>query len=375
MVDDQDLNFIDKLVSSEFGTNDIDSNRLSAQKDIEQPSVYRWLRFLVRHSQTDFDDHIALAQNTCAANIFAAVFVRNEHILNLQFLLCAGVRSAPLWLRDHFARDFHYGGLRSGAGVSGVVWFAIYRALAVKDAALHSSTNTPRVIAILVVKSTCLIVFIIIPIGWTAVVLFWALLFVSTASTAQAQGRPYAVCLYKSAVFWFLLLITLLIVYPWTRLRKRHVRPEILSSHAIRLHFDYAPIALCQGIRISTRPLLEWHSFATIPETSVDKDFSLSFQSSRRHWFGHLTVPVTIESIRNPLSHTVVTRDPIITYGQAIVDEVYRVDPDAVVINARRGVRPDMVLETYELVKQSNAEDVFVVANPSATREVVYGIR
>ncbi|KAK9492801.1 hypothetical protein V1508DRAFT_439479 [Lipomyces doorenjongii] len=69
------------------------------------------------------------------------------------------------------------------------------------------------------------------------------------------------------------------------------------------------------------------------------------------------------------------TRDPITTYGQVIIDEVYRVDPDAVVINARRGVRPDMVLETYKLVKQINAEAVFVIANPSATREVVYGMR
>ncbi|KAK9430258.1 hypothetical protein V1505DRAFT_371656 [Lipomyces doorenjongii] len=34
-----------------------------------------------------------------------------------------------------------------------------------------------------------------------------------------------------------------------------------------------------------------------------------------------------------------------------------------------------MVLETYELVKQRNAEDVFIVGNPSATREVVYGMR
>ncbi|KAK9242615.1 hypothetical protein V1506DRAFT_524394 [Lipomyces tetrasporus] len=485
---DHECNFIDKTLCSEFETDDIEldlrdgrkqinaysvdnnSHRVSGQEDVEQQSgddilprkrgssVYRWLRFtalsyyrklftlvfsanliaavifLVRYSQTDFDDHIALAQNICAANIFAAALVRNEHVVNLLFLSCAWVpRSAPLWLRDHFARVFHYGGLHSGAGVSGVVWFAIYWALAVKDATLHSRTNTPRLIAILVINSTCLVVFIIIPVvayprfrvrhhnyfecfhrflGWTAIVLFWVLLFVSTGSTAQAQGRPYAVCLYKSAVFWLLLLITLLIVYPWTRLRKRHVRPEVLSSHAIRLHFDYAAVALCQGIRISTRPLLEWHSFATIPESSADKGFSLIVskagdwtsrqieQKPVRIWvrgapiygilriatiFNRIVVVATGSGIGPCLSLLSPyeipcrilwsTRDPITTYGQAIVDEVYRVDPDAVVIDARRGVRPDMVLETYKLVKQSNAEAVFVIANPSATREVVYGMR
>ncbi|KAK9428649.1 hypothetical protein V1505DRAFT_201231 [Lipomyces doorenjongii] len=125
--------------------------------------------------------------------------------------------------------------------------------------------------------------------GWTAIVLFWASLFVSTGSTAHAQGRPYAVCLYKSAAFWWLLHITLLIVYPW-RLRKGHVRPEILSSHAIRLHFDYALVALCQGIRISTRPLLEWHSFATIPESSADNGFSL-IVSKAGDWTSTKTSP------------------------------------------------------------------------------------
>ncbi|KAK9489264.1 hypothetical protein V1508DRAFT_442852 [Lipomyces doorenjongii] len=367
-------------------------------------SVYRWLRFtalsyyrklftlvfaanliaavifLGRYSQTDFDDHIDLAQNICAVNVFVAALVRKEHVVNLLFLLCACVkRSAPLWLRDYFACVFHY----------------------VKDVAL--SGRTPRTIAILVINSTCLIVFIIIPV--VAIVLGVAGRF----DGLNSSGAGASICsvLYKSAAFWLLLLITLLIVYPWTRLRKRHVRPEVLSSHAIRLHFDYAPVALCQGIRISTSPL-----FATIPESPADKIFSLIVskagdwtsrqieQKPARIWtrgtttygvlriatiFNRIVVVATGSGIGPCLSLLSPyeipcrilwsTRDPIITYGQAIVDEVYGIDPDAVVINARRGVRPDMVLETYKLVKQINAEAVFVVANPSATREVVYGMR
>ncbi|KAK9238770.1 hypothetical protein V1525DRAFT_340787 [Lipomyces kononenkoae] len=476
---------MDNLVRSEFGTDDVelnlrqinadsvdDSSKSSAdgQDALEQQTwdstlpgkqgsrIYRWLRFtafshyrklftlvfianligavifLVRYSRTDFGAHIALAQNICAANIFAAALVRNEHVVNLLFLLCACVpRSAPLWLRDHLARVFHYGGLHSGSGVSGVIWFAIYWALVVKETVRHGRPNTPGNIAILVISSICLAVLIIIPLsaypklriryhnyfeclhrflGWTAVILFWVLLFVSIASTSKALGRPYGVCLYKSAAFWFLVLITLLIVYPWTRLRKRQVFPEVLSSHAIRLRFDYAPVALCQGIRVSTSPLLEWHSFATIPDPRSDKGFSLIVskagdwtslqikQQPVRLWvrgapihgvlriatiFNRIVVVATGSGIGPCLSLLSpyeipcrilwCTRDPILTYGQAIVDEVYRADPDAVVINASKGRRPDMVLETYKLVRQIRAEAVFVIANPSATRKVVYGMR
>ncbi|KAK9312636.1 hypothetical protein V1524DRAFT_243367, partial [Lipomyces starkeyi] len=376
-----------------------------------RPRIYRWLRFtalshyrklftlvftansiaavvfLVRYSQTDFDNHIALAQNICAANIFAAVLFRSEHVVNLLFLLCASVpRSAPLWLRDQLARVFHYGGLHSGSGVSGVIWFAIYWALVVKETVVHSRANTSRDIAVLIISSACLVIFAIIPLsaypkfrvrhhnyfeclhrflGWTAVSLFWVLLFVSISSTAQALGRPYGECLYKSVAFWFLALITLLIVYPWTRLRKRHVCPEVLSSHAIRLHLDYAPLALCQGIRVSTRPLIEWHSFATIPDLPADKGGFSLVVSKAGDWtsrqierkpvricvrgapiygvlriatiFNRIVVVATGSGIGPCLSLLTPykipcrilwsTRDPVITYGQAIVDEVYRADP------------------------------------------------
>ncbi|KAK9367904.1 hypothetical protein V1509DRAFT_104582 [Lipomyces kononenkoae] len=481
---------MEKIVSGELGADDLELNLQNdgkqiiadnvrengnvpgSQENVRQPNydailphkrgsrTYRWLRFtalshyrklftlvftanlvaaiifLVRYSQTDFEYHISLAQNICAANIFAAILVRNEHFVNLLFHLCASVpRSAPLWFRDHLARVFHYGGLHSGSGVSGVIWFTIYWALVVKETVLRSraASNSSSDIAILVISSTCLAIFIIIPagayptfrvrhhnyfeclhrfLGWAAVILFWTLLFVSTGSTSQPQGRPYGVCLYQSATFWFLILITLLIVYPWTRLRKRHVCPEVLSSHAIRLRFDYAPIGLCQGIRISTSPLLEWHSFATIQDPSPDKGFSLIVSKAgdwtsrqiekqpTRIWirgqpiygvlriatiFNRIVVVATGSGIgpclsllspyEMPCRVLWSTRDPIITYGQDIVDEVYRIDPDAVVINAGKGSRPDMVLETYRLVKQIEAEAVFVIANPSATRKVVYGMR
>lgn len=88
------------------------------------------------------------------------------------------------------------------------------------------------------------------------------------------------------------------IILPWIRLRKVPVRAEVLSSHAVRLYFDYgkygfllhlqlgtdknveflllSPVTPVPGsfTRISDNPLMEWHGFATVPEPGK-KGYSL----------------------------------------------------------------------------------------------------
>ena len=36
--------------------------------------------------------------------------------------------------------------------------------------------------------------------------------------------------------------------------------------------------------------------------------------------------------------------------------------------------RPDMVMETWRLVREARAEGVVVISNPAVTRKVVYGL-
>ena len=56
------------------------------------------------------------------------------------------------------------------------------------------------------------------------------------------------------------------------------------------------------------------------------------------------------------------------------MQQVANADPGAMIINTRASGRPDMVALTYHLFRESNAEAVFAISNPSLTRKVVYGM-
>lgn len=68
------------------------------------------------------------------------------------------------------------------------------------------------------------------------------------------------------------------------------------------------------------------------------------------------------------------TPAPEVTFGTDVLNAVKKSDPNAVIWNTRVQGRPDMVLETYRLVRESNAEAVFIISNPKITRKVVYGM-
>ncbi|EAQ93747.1 hypothetical protein CHGG_01982 [Chaetomium globosum CBS 148.51] len=51
----------------------------------------------------------------------------------------------------------------------------------------------------------------------------------------------------------------------WFWLRRVAVDAEVLSDHAVRLHFGYTVPVNGTFTRLSFRPLIEWHSFATVP--------------------------------------------------------------------------------------------------------------
>ena len=65
------------------------------------------------------------------------------------------------------------------------------------------------------------------------------------------------------------------------------------------------------------------------------------------------------------------TPNPITTFGQKIVDEVLNADPNAVIWNTREHGRPDLIALTSQMVKEFEAEAVYVISNPAVTRNVV----
>ena len=364
-----------------------------------------------------------------AANILGAILIRQEYVVNALYTICCWTPlTVPLRIRRSIAKLYHFGGVHSGCAISAVVWFLLYTVLITRD--YVSGIYVDR--AVIGITYALLLLFLSICIfaiprfrflshnafeavhrfaGWTAVGLFWVeILLVSNAQSKAPGSNSLGMVLVQSPAFWFLLVITVCIILPWARLRKVEAFPEVLSSHAVRIHFRYMKVGPVVGIRITHNPMKEWHAFATIPEAD-GSSFSLIvsdagdwtkkqiLEPSHSYWIRGIPITgvlrmaavfkrvviVTTGSGIGPclsmlVSHPVPARilwstpNPLQTYGENIMEAVVKADPQAMIINTRASGRPDMVALTYHLYLESNAEAVFIVSNPSLTRKVVYGM-
>jgi NAD(P)H-flavin reductase len=164
------------------------------------------------------------------------------------------------------------------------------------------------------------------------------------------------------------------------------------------------------GLKVSDKPLTEWHAFATIPEPD-GKGFSFVVSKAgdwttktineppKKLWtrgfpvhgplygarlFRQIVVVATGSGIGpcmslfvdNKIPRRILwsTRDPEKTYGAGIIDAVKKADPNAVIWNTSEKGYPDVVMETYRLYVESGAEAVYVISNPKVTRKVQFGL-
>lgn len=68
------------------------------------------------------------------------------------------------------------------------------------------------------------------------------------------------------------------------------------------------------------------------------------------------------------------TRSPRKTFGDGLVGDVLKADKDAVIYDTASGSRPDVVKMAYSMYRESKAEAVVIISNPSLTYKVVYGL-
>jgi hypothetical protein len=234
---------------------------------------------------------IAAFATATAVNVTVAIAMRQEYVINALYdICCLTPRSWPLRIRRLIAKLYEFGGVHSGCAISAVVWFILFTAFVTRDYANNLFDSLP----VIVITYFLLFLFLAICLfaipkfrfrshnlfeavhrfaGWLAVALFWVdiLLILNTQSKLPGSDS-LGILVVKNPAFWFLLLITFLIILPWLRLRKVDAIPEKLSNHAIRIHFNHTKVGGVLGIRITHNPLTEWHSFATIP--SSDGSFS-----------------------------------------------------------------------------------------------------
>jgi hypothetical protein len=406
-------------------------------------SVYRRLNFLVifpnvlamiifgaQHNLLNLPP--ATVITAVAANITAGVLIRQELIINILFDTLGKIPPTyPLRIRRLAAKIYHLGGVHSGAGIAATVWYALYNVVLIRmfqhAGALQRQVS---ILAITILTDVLLIAILILAhptmrakfhdafelvhrfAGWTAVALFWVQ-FLLLANLSRHRTHPMPsllVAVAKSPILYLLLTVSISLILPWLRLRKVPVRADLLSDHAVRLHFAYCNLKLCSAPRISDNPLFEWHAFAGIPEQNGEGFFIIISKAGdwtkkiinsppTEIWvrgipargvlhiapiFKSMVLVATGSGIGPVLSLLYArgikcrilwsTKDPKHTYESDVIDRVKEADPEAVILNTTISGRPDLVQEAYNMYVASGAEAVFVISNPRVTRKVVYSL-
>ena len=366
--------------------------------------------------------------NLVLANITLAILIRQQYVINLLFALATRVPTSwPLKIRWACGKVYHFGGLHVGGALVGTLWFAIFCGSLIYDYAnglAGVSLATIIVTCIILTLFICMIILALPALrakyhdyfeithrfgGWTVLLLFWVQ--TSLFINDQSANSSFVAAFFTAPGMWALLLVTLSIALPWMRLRKVPIKIENPSSHVALVRFDHGVTPFAgSSTTISRNPLIEWHSFANVP-TPNETGFRLTI-SRAGDWTGQFIddlpshvwikgIPTagvgnidklfkrvvwiaTGSGIGPALPHLLAqevparlvwsTRSPRETYGDALVDQILAVQPDALIWDTNEHGRPDLVQLAYAAYQAFDAEAVICISNKKLTWQVVYGM-
>lgn len=356
-------------------------------------------------------------------NFFIAIIIRQQLVINLLFKIATSIpKHWPLRIRRVAAKVYHFGGIHVGAAVTGTLWF-LFMLIAITKQIL-SGTPLPLTFTI---SAYAILIVLIINIslahpkirarkhdlfekshrfgGWTVLLLFW----INTLSYQKMTvNDQFLEALATSSSFWMLCIITLSIIFPWMFLKKVPVTIEKPSSHAVIAKFDYGVTPFAgSSTAISRNPLTEWHSFANIPSPSED-GFRLTISRAgdwtgkfiddipKKVWvkgiptagvgnidklFNKVLWVATGSGIGPCLPHMLTmntpsqlvwaTKNPEKTYGKTFVDEILKVQPNAIIWDTDANGKPDLLKLAYKAYKQFEAEAVICISNKKVTWHIV----
>ncbi len=372
---------------------------------------------------------LAALSTLTLVNVTVAVLVRNQAFLNALYGLAGrGSPNWPLWIRWSISKVHHVGGLHVGCAVAGTAWLGAFTGTAIVTAVRHPGSVTPLTLALCLVLVGLLLVLTVCassPIrmrahnvfehthrwcGWSAIAVFW-ILTVHLATDGRGTTSA-AVAVATDWHVWVLAALTASVAWPWLRLRRVPVTVVRPSSHAAIVHLDYGVRPqYASGVGISLSPLREWHAFATVT-TPGQPGYRLLI-SRAGDWTGRFIddppthvwvrgVPVAapiakvasmyqrvvyvvtgsgigpclgqILADRVPARLVWSTRDPRRTYGDALVDEVEAIQPDAVIWDTTKHGKPDLLGLALNVYAEFAAEAVFIVSNRSTTLRLVHDL-
>ncbi|KAG8862305.1 hypothetical protein FRB96_001884 [Tulasnella sp. 330] len=355
------------------------------------------------------------------ANIFTAILIREEHIVNGLFYIFTFPTFLPLWARVTVARIYSLGGT-----VAGLMWFIYFTVLVTQDLRRHDHASAALVaITYVILLALVTIVGLAMPawrrihhnkfemvhrfLGWSVCGLVWALVILLTRDYKD-PSTPLHVALKESSPFWLTVVLTMSIASSWLHLRKVKVSTEVLSSHALRVHYEYSGAIPGTFSRVSYSPLTEWHSFATIAVPGV-KGFdhiisrvgdwtTKTIQNPPSEiWirgvptagimnvvplFKRVVVVATGSGIAPCAPHVYANKTKIKllwtsrnirkTYGDKFVDSILTAAPDAIIYDTDANGKPDMIKLIHHVYKEFDAEAVCIISNQPLTQKVVYGL-
>lgn len=366
--------------------------------------------------------------NLVLANFSLAILIRQQLVINLLFKLATSAPTHwPLSIRWILGKVYHFGGLHVGGAMAGTLWFVAY----VVSLTAHLAQGRVGVSLATAATAYGLVLVLVLMVGmalpafrarhhnqfelshrlggWTALILFWtqSLLFIND----QRGAAPFGSALLAAPAFWMLLILTISIALPWLRLRRVPVDVESPSSHVALARFNYGVTPFAgSSTTLSRSPLTEWHAFANVPAPGKE-GFRLTI-SRAGDWTGdfiddmpaHVWVKgiptagvgnidrlfkrvvwvATGSGIGPCLPHLLAqevpaslvwsTRTPRETYGDALVDEILAVQPDALIWDTNEHGRPDLVKLAYDAYRAFDAEAVICISNKKLTWQVVYGL-
>lgn len=361
-------------------------------------------------------------------NLLFAILPRQHWMVNLVSALATRAPvSWPHALRRRLAQYYQVGGLHIGGAVSGTLWYLLY-ALLLAPAWTDGEFGYDDVsmgLAVLVLAVLVTICVLASPSfrtehhdvfeashrfgTWAVLLLAWANALVLAHS--QTPVRGFGAALATSPVVWMLAVSTGLAVWPWLLLRRVAISVETPSTHAAIVRLDDRRVPPVGTTRpISRHPLFGWHPFACVPAAEGESGYRMVVSraggwtsdfiddppshvwvrgvptagvANAKRLFRRVLYVATGSGVGPILGHLLtdtqgarlvwVTKAPRATYGDDLVDEIERAQPEAVIWNTTERGKPDVLEVAEQAYLATGADAVICVANKPVTDRVVGG--